>query len=394
MHQITQKQTVKEDFESPPERGRSVIRKHSRSFSVAAWLLPSSIRDDVEKLYAWCRWCDDAVDDAPTPAEAEKRLDLLRDDVRRVYRGESPEHFASQWLAELVVKHDIVQRDALALLDGMGMDLHLGQIETEEQLLDYCHHAAGVVGWMMCSVFGVTNRQALQHAKSLGIAMQLTNIARDVREDAERGRCYLPATWLPYGVATSSERQLEDTVRRVLDLAENYYQHGTEGITYLPVEVRSAIRIAAAVYRTIGVEIRRRNYQVLRGRTVTPKLRFAAVAIAAWSDGLRTDLVRRFTPETTSTTSISCRSKQWRIEMNDAKYLMYLGLSLTSFMASALFLLVMLNPKDESYAAWPMTYAAVCLGVGGITNWLAKRSEVSPTLIPVVDQGSHRAESS
>ena len=88
----------------------------------------------------------------------------------------------------------------------MEMDLDLGQIDTEHELLRYCYRAAGVVGLMMCRVFGVTDQRALRHAKSLGIAMQLTNIARDVREDWQRGRCYLPQSWLPRGVDASSRR--------------------------------------------------------------------------------------------------------------------------------------------------------------------------------------------
>ena len=137
--------------------GASVIRKHSRSFSAASWLLPSEYRRDVEKLYAWCRWCDDAVDSATNIKQAEKRLEILREDVERIYRGQRPLHDASQWLADLVAIHNIEKRLPLALLAGMTLDLRLGQIGTQEELMNYCYHAAGVVGLMMCRVFGVTD---------------------------------------------------------------------------------------------------------------------------------------------------------------------------------------------------------------------------------------------
>jgi phytoene synthase len=210
--------------------------------------------------------------------------------------------------------------------------------------------------------------------------MQLTNIARDVREDSQRGRCYIPKSWLPRGVDGSSQDEIRVAVRRLLDLADEHYKIGYEGLGYLPVKVRPAIRVAAAVYREIGVQIRRRDYQVLRGRIVTPKLRFVIVAVTTWSRGVVRDLkeiAKSFKRDQTDPNRFPV-SKDFIV--NDAKYLCYLGISLTAFMSSALFLLVMLNPKDASYATLPLAYAAACFTVGLLANLLAKRSE---TPVPV-----------
>lgn len=370
-------------FNYVPNDDGEVIRQNSRSFAFASRLLPASVRGDVQKLYAWCRWCDDAVDSCTNAEEAKKRLAVLREDVLRIYRNEPTVHRASAWLAELVDKYDIDESYPLALLDGMEMDLDLGQIDIESDLLRYCYRAAGVVGLMMCKVFGVTDRGALRHAKSLGIAMQLTNIARDIREDWQRGRCYLPKSWLPHGVDGSSEDEVHGAVRRILDLAEDYYEVGNEGMVYLPSTARPAIRVAAAVYREIGMQIRRCNYRVLQGRIVTPKLRFVSSAFSAWARGVAEDIKQSLGFGNNNLShSPDPFSFSTDLIMNDAKYLFYLGISLTAFMSSPAFLLVMLNPKDASYSTLPLVYAVACFAVGIVTNVLAKRAEI-PAPVPV-----------
>ena len=378
-----QTHTTADTFNNVPVDDGEVIRHNSRSFAFASRLLPASVRDDVQKLYAWCRWCDDAVDSCASADEAKQRLSILREDVQRIYRNEPTVHRASAWLAELVDEYDIDESYPLALLDGMEMDLDLGQLDTENELLRYCYRAAGVVGLMMCKVFGVTDRRALRHANSLGIAMQLTNIARDVREDWQRGRCYLPESWLPHGVDGSSQDELHAAVRKVLDLAEEYYEIGNEGIVYLPSAVRPAIRVAAAVYREIGMQIRRCDYRVLQGRIVTPKFRFLSSAFTTWARGGVEDIKRSLGfPDNKQSDSPDPFSVSTEFIMNDAKYLFYLGISLTAFMSSAAFLLVMLNPKDASYSTLPIVYAVACFAVGIVTNVLAKRAEI-PAPVPV-----------
>lgn len=374
---------VHSEFEKVPEDDSGVIKRHSRSFSFASRMLGQKIRSDVQKLYAWCRWCDDAVDSAESRSVAVEQLATLRHDVELIYEGKAPNHPASLWLAELVAKHDLDRSYPMALLEGMEIDLHLGQIESEADLLQYCYHAAGVVGLMMCQIFGVKERGALRHAEALGIAMQLTNIARDVKEDQERGRCYLPKTWLESSNAdekADSGAMTRSAVKRLLELADRYYAIGNQGILFLPKNVRPAIRIAAAVYREIGIEIQRNDYRVLSGRTVVPKWRFLMAALRGlFQSNANRQQALCFSKidRKPNTIQLSLNANFSEAIMNDAKYIIYLGLSLTSFMACALFLMVMVNPKDDVYSTLPIFYSVGCFVVGVITNLLAKKAEGS-----------------
>ncbi len=384
---------IKDSFSVIPQDETSVIRRHSRSFSMAARCLPADVRGDVEKLYAWCRWCDEAVDSALHLHDATVRLAILREDVQRVFEGQAVRHPASQWLAELVQTRCIRQSEALDLLAGMEMDLHLGQVEDEEALLRYCYCVAGVVGLMMCRVMGVSSRSAEKHAIDLGMAMQLTNIARDVAEDWNRGRFYIPKTWveveLPHlcsdpsdDVALAMDPPSNATVRRsverLLSMAEVCYSSGLTGIAYLPRGCRPSIILAAKLYREIGREILRQDVRVMNGRIKVPRLRIVYIACNALIRSVLENLVIRklgmglfFSRYEVSKTMVSIQQK-----MNDAKHLAYLGISLTSFMASALFVMVSLHPKDPSYAALPIVYATVCVAIGIVTNVLARKAAV------------------
>ena len=165
-----------------------VIQVNSRSFSMAARLLPKEMRTDVAKLYAWCRWCDNAVDDAPSQAVARHRLQMLMQDVKAIYSDQPIQLPASDWLRELVERYNIPPDLPRDLLRGMESDLNFKPMANDEALLLYCYRVAGVVGLMMRRVLGVTGQQALEHAKNLGIAMHLTNIARDrIFESRELG---------------------------------------------------------------------------------------------------------------------------------------------------------------------------------------------------------------
>jgi len=370
----------------------AVIRKHSRSFSNASRLLPAEIRGDVQKLYAWCRWCDDAVDSTHDVETAREQLAALRNDVSNVYQNRPCEIEASGWLAELATRHTIPQCYPLALLDAMEMDLRLGHIQDQNALLEYCYGAAGVVGLMLCQIFGATDARARKPAESLGIAMQLTNIARDVLEDASRGRCYIPKTWLSTGINSASNQSIARCVRKILDLADRHYKLAEAGMHFLPKRIRPSIRVAAAVYRDIGIEIRRRDYCVMQGRITTSTTRFFTTAVTAFLKGVAVDTIdtlafagspkpaitrhlRRFLP----------RENDMRNEMKDAKYLAWLGLSLTAFMGGALFLLVLLNPKDDSYSYLPLAYALSCFVFGIVANLLAKQNETpEPVVVKVV----------
>jgi 15-cis-phytoene synthase len=270
---------------SGPSAGES-IRRHSRSFSFASRLLPSAKRADVERLYAWCRWCDDGVDAAASPQAALDFVDLATQDVRRIRAGESPAAAESRWLAELVGRHDLPLGAAVALLDGMRSDLTPAAGWCEDDLMRYCFRVAGAVGVLLCPILGLEDRRHLPHAAALGMGMQLTNIARDVAEDWRRSRCYLPIEWtdgLRPGDGPPDPRQVRQGVRTILELADGYYAAGEAGIGGLDPDSRLAVRAAARIYHAIGTRIRKRDFQVLdkRARVSTlGKLMLFARALA------------------------------------------------------------------------------------------------------------------
>ena len=173
------------------------------------------------------------------------------------------------------------------LLLGMRMDVEGATYETLADLLVYCYRAAGTVGLMMCHVFGLNSDRGLVHAAHLGMAMQLTNICRDVEEDWHRGRLYLPRRMLgvtPQASQALDPRALAPTVRFLDQTAAAYYHSGTRGLPLLPWPPAMAVRAAALLYAEIGVVIARRGYDISRGRAVVSlgrKLWLVARAIAA-----------------------------------------------------------------------------------------------------------------
>jgi phytoene synthase len=245
------------------------IRRHSRSFSFASRLLPAGKRADVERLYAWCRWCDDGVDKADSPQQAVEFVERATQDVRRIAGGESPVAAESRWLAELVGRHDLPLEAALALLDGMRSDLTPAAGFHEADLLRYCFQVAGAVGVLLCPILGLADRRHLPHAAALGMGMQLTNIARDVAEDWRRSRCYLPLEWtdgLRPGSGPPDPRRVRGGVKTILKVADGYYAAGEAGISGLDTDSRLAVRAAARIYAAIGTRIRRRGFEVLDKR--------------------------------------------------------------------------------------------------------------------------------
>ena len=277
---------------SGPAAGES-IRRHSRSFSFASRLLPAAKRGDVERLYAWCRWCDDGVDAAASPQGALEFVDLATEDVRRIAAGEGPVAAESRWLAELIGRHDLPLEAALALLDGMRSDLTPAAGFHEDDLVRYSFRVAGAVGLLLCPILGLEDRRDLPRAAALGMGMQLTNIARDVAEDWRRNRCYLPVEWtdgLRPGGGPPDPQQVRQGVRTILDVADGYYAAGEAGIGGLDPDSRLAVRAAARIYHGIGSRIRQRDCQVLNERarvSTLGKLRLFALAMLAPAGGNR-----------------------------------------------------------------------------------------------------------
>lgn len=202
-------------------------------------------------------------------------------------RGEPASDPVFQALQRVALRHEIPERYPLELLEGFAMDVEGRRYATAEDLFLYCYHVAGVVGLMMAHVMGTREGETLQRAADLGIALQLTNIARDVVEDAAVGRVYLPLEWLreegiaPEQVALPCHRPaVARTVARLLAAADHFYASGDEGLQALPLRSAWAVAVARGVYSEIGARVRRRGERAWDERVVVPRSRkLLAVAV-------------------------------------------------------------------------------------------------------------------
>jgi phytoene synthase len=263
---------------------RAVIAHHSKSFALAATLLPSASRDAASALYAWCRRADDAVDLAPSAAQAACALARLRQELDSVYVGERQGDPVLAAFQSVVQSHGIPRAYPRALLQGLGSDVGPVRYRSRAALLLYCFRVAGTVGLMMCHVLGVRDRRALIRAAHLGIAMQLTNVCRDVREDWQRGRVYLPrelfeariraAFPAPHGDAPPPDLAgaFARAVLRLLADAQRFYRSADRGLAHLGVRESFAIRTARLVYSAIGRRLRLEPAAALTERIVVSRL--------------------------------------------------------------------------------------------------------------------------
>jgi phytoene synthase len=264
----------------------------SKSFAAAARLFDPATRRRVLMLYAWCRHCDDVVDGqelgfkaaprAQPQDSAAAKLDGLREQTRRAYAGEAMHEPAFAAFQEVALRDTgaprIAPRFAFDHLAGFAMDVEGARYETIDDTLRYCYHVAGVVGLMMASIMGVSDTRVLDRACDLGLAFQLTNIARDIVEDAQAGRCYLPAQWLREADIPADEialprhrAALAVLAARLVDHAEPYYDSALDGIAALPLRSAWAIATARKVYRQIGMVVKRRGAQAWDERAGTSK---------------------------------------------------------------------------------------------------------------------------
>jgi phytoene synthase len=257
---------------------RAVLARHARSFRFAGLFLPADRLDVAAVVYAFCRAVDDAVDEAPTLAQAQAEARALHAELNR---NSSPRPEVAAFLA-VAEREGIDVRYAQELVRGVASDAAERVVVADDgELLRYCYRVAGTVGGLMCGVLGVQDPRAVPYAIDLGIGMQLTNICRDVLEDAGRNRAYLPATRLSdVGIAPAqfvddvahgraSPLQTAQVVRALLALADRYYASGESGMRFIPMRSRLAILIASRVYRAIGTKLLARGGDALQGRVAT-----------------------------------------------------------------------------------------------------------------------------
>jgi phytoene synthase len=263
---------------------RSLLRGGSRTFLAASHLLPHRVRDRACALYAFCRVADDAVDLAPSGVGA---LDSVRARLERIYAGPAPDDAVDRALARVVHEVEIPRVLLDALLEGFDWDASGRRYRTLEELESYAARVAGSVGAMMALLMGVRAPELVARACDLGVAMQLSNIVRDVGEDARRGRIYLPLQWLEEaGVdieawlgAPRFEPALEQVARRLLGVAQCYYRQAELGIAALPRACRPGIRAAGRLYAEIGEQVARNGFDsVSRRAIVSPQRKLLVLA--------------------------------------------------------------------------------------------------------------------
>ncbi len=257
---------------TPDEYCQDKASSSGSSFYYSFLFLPNEKRKAITALYAFCREVDDVVDETHDPDVARIKLQWWREEISHAFEG-VPQHPVAKALKPVVANFNLPLEFFLEIIDGMQMDLENSHYQTFQELSLYCYRVASVVGLMTVEIFGFEDRKTLKYAHDLGMAFQLTNILRDVREDAARGRIYLPADEMErFGVTIEDLRKanLNDGIRELLAFqaqrARDYYHKAFE---QLPEQDRYNQRsglIMARVYLTLLDTIEKQNYPVLERR--------------------------------------------------------------------------------------------------------------------------------
>ena len=259
------------------------LKKNGKSFYWAGKFLPSAYIDRASELYEFCRVLDDIAD------SGERRSLQTLKEIKSNFINHKELKFKNNYNLKYPSFFNIYSKKAAThLIDGLILDQNTVLFKEEEELIQYSYYVAGTVGLMMCDALKCKNKDAYLFAIDLGIAMQLTNIARDVLEDAKMGRRYIPGSWIDnispnamiQGVNDNNAeifRTVSFGVKKLLNLAEKYYYSGTQGLIFLPLKTRIAISIASGVYRQIGIQLKLKNYCWYNGRQVTSNMTKAKV---------------------------------------------------------------------------------------------------------------------
>ena len=254
-------------------QSNEVLFNKGKTFYWAKFFLSKYAAQQATRLYRFCRYIDDLADEAPDKAHAFDCLNKIKAELNA---GASSDVIITDALA-LFEECDIPVQIPIELINGVLADLALVRVQTEAQLLEYCYQVAGTVGIMMCKVLDVSEPSALFHAIDLGIAMQLTNITRDVYADALMDRIYLPESIT--GTLTSDDViALSDSTRSkiiqasqvLLKQADQYYASGYAGLVHLPFRSRVSILIAAKLYQHIGFKIKRTHFNNPKTKVFIP----------------------------------------------------------------------------------------------------------------------------
>jgi phytoene synthase len=257
---------------TPEQYCEKKTARSGSSFYYSFLFLPPEQRRAIMALYAFCREVDDVVDECSAPALAQTTLQWWREEIVRLYAG-TPQHPVTQALQTAIARYNLPQEHFQEIIDGMAMDLAQTRYATFKELSLYCYRVASVVGLMAATIFGYEDRHTLKYAHDLGMAFQLTNILRDVGEDAARGRIYIPADELArFGVSEDDIRAqhmsggMQELLRFQAERARSYYD---KAFAHLPTADRYRQRsglIMAAIYLSTLDAIEQQGFPVLARR--------------------------------------------------------------------------------------------------------------------------------
>ncbi len=234
------------------------LKREGKSFYWASFFLPKNSKKNAGILYSICRYFDDIAD-----KNTKDQTLYLKKSIDEIKNNKKND-------VNIFLKKNSIHNSIFSdLVEGLILDQNKIQIQNKKELIKYSYHVAGTVGLMMSKIIGVKNKNAARSAIDLGIAMQLTNIARDVHEDAHMQRVYIPAEWIPNlnlsNLKTKNEGNIEqendisNAIYKLIDLAEKFYKNGFSGLQYIPLRARLGIFIAANVYRGIGIKIKNKK---------------------------------------------------------------------------------------------------------------------------------------
>ena len=258
------------------------------SFYYSFLFLPANRRRAITALYAFCREVDDIVDECPDPTVAATKLIAWQQEIERLYSG-NPQHPISLALQPVLKEFDLPRELLLEIIEGMAMDLKQTQYKNFAALSLYCYRVASVVGLLASEIFGATHPDTKHYARDLGMAFQLTNIARDVGEDARLGRIYLPLDELQrFEVPLSDifELRYSGNFRALMEFqvqrAEQFYKQAFEKLPAIDRKTQKPGLIMAAIYRALLDEIKQDGYRVLNKKTSLASARKLWIAITTW----------------------------------------------------------------------------------------------------------------
>ena len=232
------------------------LKREGKSFYWASFFLPKKSRENAGILYSICRYFDDIAD-----KNNEDKTTYLEGTIKEIKNNKSNK------VNIFLQKNNIHQSIFIDLIEGLITDQRNTKIQNKDELIKYSYHVAGTVGLMMSKIIGVKHDMGARSAIDLGIGMQLTNIARDVYEDAKIKRIYLPANWITnislndlgatHALSLEQDEKIANAIHEIINLSEQFYKNGFAGLKYIPLSTRLAIFIAANVYRGIGIKIRK-----------------------------------------------------------------------------------------------------------------------------------------